>query len=81
METRIAILAIIIESGDSVEQVNECLHEAASYIIGRMGLPYPKKHLSVISIVLDAPQDFISSLAGRLGQIPSVSIKATYSKV
>ena len=81
METRIAIIAIIIENGESVPLVNDCLHSAAQYIIGRMGLPYHKKKLSIISIVLDAPQDFTSMLSGKLGQIPHESIKTTYSKV
>lgn len=81
MDTRLAIIAIIIESPNSVERVNETLHSCASYIIGRMGMPYPKKNVSIITIVIDAPQDKISSLSGKLGQIPFVSIKTTYSKV
>ncbi|MGD1821950.1 MAG: TM1266 family iron-only hydrogenase system putative regulator [Pleomorphochaeta sp.] len=81
METRLAIIAIIIESPESVTQVNHILHNASSYIIGRMGMPYSKKNVSIITIVVDAPQDVISSLSGKLGQISSVSIKTTYSKV
>lgn len=81
MDTRLAIIAIIIEASDSVEKVNTILHSCAQYIIGRMGMPYPKKNVSIITIVIDAPQDVISSLSGKLGQIPSVSIKTTYSKV
>ncbi|NCD04785.1 MAG: iron-only hydrogenase system regulator [Spirochaetia bacterium] len=81
MDTRLAIIAIIIEASDSVEKVNTILHSSAKYIIGRMGMPYPKKNVSIITIVIDAPQDVISSLSGKLGQIPSVSIKTTYSKV
>lgn len=81
METRLAIIAIIIESRESVSKVNQILHTNSSYIIGRMGMPYPKKDVSVITIVIDAPQDVISSLSGKLGQVSSVSIKTTYSKV
>ena len=81
MDNRLAIIAIIVESSDSVGKVNQILHSCASYIIGRMGMPYPKKDVSVITIVIDAPQDIISTLSGKLGQIPSVSIKTTYSKV
>lgn len=81
MNTRLAIIAIIVESSGSVEKVNQILHSCASYIIGRMGMPYSKKDVSVITIVIDAPQDIISTLSGKLGQIPSVSIKTTYSKV
>lgn len=81
MDTRLAIIAIIIEASDSVEKVNTILHSCAQYIIGRMGMPYHKKNVSIITIVIDAPQDVISSLSGKLGQISSVSIKTTYSKV
>ncbi len=81
MDTRLAIIAIIIESPGSVGKVNQILHDSATYIIGRMGMPYPKKNVSVITIVIDAPQTVISGLSGKLGQIASVSIKTTYSKV
>ncbi|MCY1152350.1 MAG: iron-only hydrogenase system regulator [Sphaerochaetaceae bacterium] len=81
MDTRLAIVSIIIESPDSVERVNNTLHTCSEYIIGRMGMPYPKKKVSIITIVVDGPQDKISSLSGKLGQIPFVSIKTTYSKV
>lgn len=81
MDTRLAIIAIIIENPDSVEKVNEHLHSCAPFIIGRMGMPYRKKNLSIITIVIDAPQDIISTLSGKLGQIKDVSIKTTYSKV
>ncbi len=81
MDTRLAIIAIIVESKESVNKVNQILHSHATNIIGRMGMPYSKKDVSVITIVIDAPQDVISTLSGKLGQIPSVSIKTTYSKV
>lgn len=81
MDTRIAIIAIIIESRDSVSQVNELLHSCSPFIIGRMGMPYPKKRVSIITIIIDAHKDIISTLSGKLGQIDNVSIKTTYSKV
>jgi len=81
METRLAIISIIIEDSQSVALVNSTLHEAAKYIIGRMGMPYEKRKVSIITVVMDAPQTVISSLSGKLGQIPEVSIKTTYSKV
>ena len=81
MDTRLAIIAIIIEASDSVEKVNTILHNFVTYIIVRMDISLPKKNILIITIVIDAPQDVISSLSGKLGQIPSVSIKTTYSKV
>ena len=81
METRIAVISIIIENPESVEKLNQLLHQYSEYILGRMGLPYPKKHLSIISVVLDAPQNTISSLSGKLGMLPDVSTKTVYSKV
>jgi len=81
MDTRLAIISIIIEESGNTAAVNEELHKRAQYIIGRMGMPYPKRHVQIITIVIDGPQDEISSLSGRLGQIPNVSIKTTYSKV
>lgn len=80
MDTRLAIIAIIIENRNSVERINTLLHEASSYIIGRMGMPYPKKGIAIITVVIDAPQDIIAALSGRLGQVADVSIKTTYSK-
>ncbi len=80
METRIAILGIIIENMDSVSGVNELLHEYNKYIIGRMGMPYREKNVSVISIVMDAPNNIISTVSGKLGMLNGVSAKAVYSK-
>lgn len=81
METRIAILGIIVENTDSTEKLNSILHEYRDYIVGRMGIPYPKRHIQVISIILDAPNDAISALSGKLGMLPDVNIKTVYSKV
>ena len=80
METRVAVLGIIVEDPDSVAHLNEVLHESAGIIIGRMGIPYPKRHMNIISVVVDAPQDAIAALAGRIGAIPGVSVRAAYSK-
>ena len=81
METRIAIIGIIVENTNSVEKLNSILHEYSDYIVGRMGIPYPKRHIQVISIIMDAPNDAISALSGKLGMLPNVNIKTVYSKV
>ncbi len=80
METRVALIGVIIENHDSVEKLNQILHQYAEYIIGRMGVPYPKKGISIISVAVDAPADVISSLSGKLGMLPGVSTKTIYSK-
>lgn len=80
METRVALVGIIVENPDSVEQMNNLLHEYRSWIIGRMGVPYREKEISIISIVLDAPMDKISSLSGKLGMLDGVSTKTIFSK-
>lgn len=80
METRVALIGIIIENFDSVEKLNQLLHQHAEFIIGRMGVPYPKKAISIISVAVDAPADVISSLSGKLGMLPGVSTKTVYSK-
>ena len=68
METRIALIGIIVENPDSVEQLNHLLHEYGSFIVGRMGIPYEKKNVNIISVAIDAPQDIISALSGRIGR-------------
>ena len=80
METRIALIGIIVEDTNAVENVNEILHNYGSYIIGRMGIPYREKEVNIISIVIDAPNDVISSLSGKLGMIKGISVKTVYSK-
>lgn len=80
MEKRIAILGIIVEDLESASAVNELLHEYHDYVVGRMGMPYREKQLSVISVVLDAPNNTISALSGKLGMLSGVSAKAVYSK-
>ncbi len=81
METRVAVMSIIVENPDSVERLNGILHEFGEYIIGRMGIPYRKRKISIISVALDAPQNTISSLAGKMGSLPGVSVKTAYSGV
>ncbi len=80
METRIALIGIIVEDTNAVENVNEILHNYGSYIIGRMGIPYREKQVNIISIVVDAPNDVISSLSGKLGMIKGISVKTVYSR-
>ena len=79
METRVAVVSIIIEAGSDVEPVNALLHEFSPYILGRMGIPYRKRSISMISVALEAPQDAVNTLTGKLGRLPGVSAKAMYS--
>ena len=81
METRIAVMGIIVENTDSVEVLNSALHDYGKYIIGRMGIPYREKKISIISIAIDAPQDAISALSGKIGKLPGISVKTAYSNV
>ena len=81
METRVAVMSIIVEAPDSVEKLNSLLHEFGEYIIGRMGIPYRKRKVSIISIALDAPQNTIAALAGKVGSLPGISVKTAYSGV
>ena len=81
METRVAVMSIIVENGDSVERLNGLLHDYGEFIIGRMGIPYRQKKINILSIALDAPQDTISALAGKLGNLMGVSVKTAYSHV
>ena len=80
METRVAILSIIVDNPESVEPLNELLHEFREYIIGRMGLPYRQKDMNIICVAMDAPQDVTSTLSGKIGQLSGVSAKTVYSK-
>ena len=81
METRVALIGIIVEEPASVAPLNELLHEYRQYIIGRMGIPYKPRNISVISVTLDAPQDVISSLSGKLGMLKGVTSKALMAKL
>lgn len=79
MESHVSIIGIIVENVDSTDRLNELLHEYGSYIIGRMGLPYPKKSVNIISIALDAPTDVINTLAGKIGMLDGISSKVVCS--
>ena len=81
METRVAVMSIIVENMDSVEPLNALLHDSGKYIIGRMGIPYHKRGINIISIALDAPQDAIAALAGKVGNLKGISVKTAYSAV
>lgn len=80
METRVAVISIIIENPASVQPMNEILHEYSEFIIGRMGIPYRSRGISIISIAVDAPQDKISALSGKIGRLDGVNAKAAYSR-
>ena len=81
MSTRVALIGIIVENTDSVERLNQLLLEYGPYIIGRMGIPYRERQVSIISVVIDAPAEIISALSGRLGMLPGISTKTVYSKL
>ena len=81
METRVAVMSVIVEDVESVEKLNSILHEYGEYIIGRMGIPYRKRGVSIISIAMDAPQNTISALSGKVGRLPGVSVKTAYSGI
>ncbi len=80
MEERIAVIAIVVEDTACAAEMNAVLHEYGQYIIGRMGIPYHKKNISLISVAVDAPSDVINALTGKLGNINGLTVKAAYSK-
>lgn len=81
METRIALIGIIVENMDAVDRLNALLHEYGRYIIGRMGIPYRERKVNIISVAVDAPQDVINALTGRIGRLHGISAKTVYSNV
>jgi putative iron-only hydrogenase system regulator len=80
MENKVAIVAIIVENTESVEGLNKLLHEYSQYLLGRMGIPYHKKNINIISIAIDAPQDKINALSEKIGALNGVSVQVVYSK-
>jgi putative iron-only hydrogenase system regulator len=80
MENRAAIIAIIVENTESVESLNGILHEYAQYLLGRMGIPHHKKKINIISVAIDAPQDVINTLSGKIGKLDGVSAQVVFSK-
>ncbi len=81
METRIANIGIIVENLDVSDKINQILHDAGPYIVGRMGIPYREKQVSVISVVVDAPQSVTAAISGKLGMLEGVTAKTVYAKV
>ncbi|MBO5433075.1 MAG: iron-only hydrogenase system regulator [Clostridia bacterium] len=81
MASRVAVVSIIVENNDSTEQLNSLLHTYGEYIIGRMGIPYRQRGISIISVAVDAPQDVISTLSGKIGNINGISAKTVFSNV
>lgn len=81
MDTRVAVISIIVENPEAIVTLNDLLHEAGNYIIGRMGIPYRERGINIISIAIDAPQDMISSLSGKIGRLNGVSAKTAYSNI
>ena len=81
MQTRVAVIGIIVHNPESVEKINSILHDYAPYILGRMGIPYREKGINIISLAVDAPQDVISTLTGKIGRLPGISTKTAYSDV
>ena len=81
MDTRVAVISIIVENPEAIVTLNGLFNEAGNYIIGRMGIPYREKGINIISIAIDAPQDMISSLSGKIGRLKGVSAKTAYSNI
>ena len=81
MENRVAVISIIVERNGDIEALNRLLHEYGAYIVGRMGIPYRKRGINIISVVVDAPQNEIASLSGKIGNLPDVNVKTAYSNV
>lgn len=79
METRVAVMAVIVKNPDAVAQFNDLLHQYSGYIIGRMGVPYHQRGVSIISVAMDAPMDVISALSGKVGRLPGITAKTVYA--
>ncbi len=81
MDSRVAVISIIVEDDNAVDALNHLLHESGEYIIGRLGIPYRQRNVNIICLAIDAPNDRINALTGALGRIPGITTKATYSNV
>lgn len=81
METKVALIGIVVENFDSVSKLNEILHDYGDFIIGRMGIPYKDRGVSIISVAVDATEDTISAIAGKIGKLPGISSKTVYAKM
>ena len=81
LETRVAVISIVVEANGCIDKLNALLHEYGQYILGRMGIPYKAKNINLISVAIDAPQDIINALTGALGKLDGITAKAAYSKI
>ena len=81
MDTRVAVISIIVENPEAIETLNHLLHEAGQFIIGRMGIPYRERGINIVSIAIDAPQDVINALSGKIGRLDGITAKTVYSNV
>ena len=81
LDTRVAVISVIVNSGADTDELNALLHGASEYIVGRMGIPYREKGINIISVAIDAPQDVISALSGKIGKLPGIASKTAYSNV
>lgn len=81
METRVAVVSVVVENYENIEEFNNILHQYSEYIIGRMGVPYRNKNISVISVAVDAPQDIINAISGKLGRLNGINVKTLMSKI
>lgn len=81
VSTRVAVIGIVVENYDSADALNEILHQYGQYVIGRMGIPYREKKINIISVAVDAPQNIISAMSGKIGRLPGVSAKTAYATV
>lgn len=81
MENRVAVIGILVENPDAVELLNKILHDYSPYMIGRMGIPYRERNINIISVAVDAPQDIINAISGKIGRLPGVHAKAAYSAI
>lgn len=79
MDTRVAVIGIIVQNTDSIEKLNALLHEYGTYIIGRMGIPYRERGINIISVAVDAPQDIIAALSGKIGALDGIAVKTAYA--
>lgn len=78
---RVAVMGIIVENTDSAESINAILHECGQYVVGRMGIPYRERNISIISVAIDAPQEIISAVSGKIGKLNGVTVKTAYSNL
>ena len=81
MDTRVAVISIIVENDSSTVRLNELLSDFSDYVIGRMGVPYKERGVRLISVAVDAPQNQIAALSGRIGSLDGVSVKTAYSSI